>query len=789
MISAIEILRRLMRRRLLASVLLGSTLGAAGTAAAAEPTTGSIFAAQPISFDQPALENVRDGLPVSEAIFQPPDDDTLPPITVRPPREEPPRELPPIELEADAMDAPDPSGDAFDPNDLSLSYPDLTDLQFGQPGPFNENTGILRGTQSLFDTPVAGSIVTREVLNEKQAADMFQAMTNQVGVLMQRTAAGQSSPYIRGLTGNQVLILIDGIRLNNATFRPGANQYFNTIDPGMVDHIEVVRGAGSVLWGSDAIGGVINVVTRGPNVDRALCDGNYCGANFTQFYNTADSSPYSRMNVEGWAGSVGAFAGASFLNVRDLDTGWGTGRQPGTNYQQYAGDVRMNYLIDECNLLTASLQHLEQDDVPRSDRYPGFPGDRDNSNRLTNTLFFDPQQRDLAYLRWQSLDPVWFIDAATVTASYHRQKEVQTRGLPTTSFQETDVDSVGLSAVASKDLEAFGKLTAGTDWYYDDIDSGFGGTATGPIIPDDSYYRSIGAFLNWDVPLTEKLQGIAGVRYENIQMGSTPVVRVGATPTPFHITPTFDDWVAQAGLVYELIPCVHLVGQASEGFRAPNLNELTGNNPNVLQAGQDLPSLALTPEHSWTYEAGVKTNFAGLRTQTFFYWTELQDNIVAISNSPNVFQRANQDSILHGVEFEGELLLRYGWAVVGNFWYTYGKNQVTQTPLSKIPPTQGTFGLMWRDAELRGYFGVYTWLAADQTRIDPIRDATDERVPIGGTPGYGTVNLRCGRNFGACQQHRLSLSLENIFDEAYLVHGSGVFGTGATARFGYQWVR
>lgn len=87
---------------------------------------------------------------------------------------------------------------------------------------------------------------------------MFQALQNEVGVLMQSMAAGQASPFIRGLTGRQVLLLVDGIRLNNSVYRRGPNQYFNTIDPGMVDHIEVLRGRGSVLWGSDAIGGAIN---------------------------------------------------------------------------------------------------------------------------------------------------------------------------------------------------------------------------------------------------------------------------------------------------------------------------------------------------------------------------------------------------------------------------------------------------------------------------------------------------------------------------------------------------
>ncbi len=677
------------------------------------------------------------------------------------------------------------------PLDMSLAFPSLSDLMFGQSsGRFAENTGILRSRQSLFDTPAAASIRTREEMLERQAPDMFHALQNEVGVLMQSTAAGQASPFIRGLTGQQVLILIDGIRLNNSIFRFGPNQYFNTIDPGMVEQIEVLRGQGSVLWGSDAIGGAINVVTRSPDVHWGQYHGNYSAPGFTQYFNTANSSPYSRLNIEGWAGPAGVFGGGSYGNFRDLDTGFSAfPRQPGTNFQQYAGDIKFNYLIGDNQLLTVALQHFEQEDLPRSDRFPGYPFDRNNSNTPGNARFFDPQQRDLGYIRYQALDPLNLFDALTFTASYHRQREIQTRGIPTTRSQETDVETVGANLVAVRDFGQFGKVSGGVDWYHDDVDSNFDGTAPGPIIPDDAYYERIGGYINWDVQLTSRLSGVAGARYELIDLAATPVVDVAGTPTPIHISPNYRDWVGQVGLVYEVNSCVNLVGSISEGFRAPNLDELTANNPNVLQSGMDLPSLDLIPERSINYEVGVKTDFERLRTQTFVFWTDLQNNIVPISAGANQFRRDNQDSFIQGVEFNGEYLVRDGWSVYGNFWYTIGTNRVTDAPLSRIPPTQGILGLRYRDPQLKSYVTLYTWLSRRQDRLDPVRDLGDERIPPNGTPGFGTLNLRMGRTLGACNQHRVSLSLENITDQPYLVHGSGLIGTGFTARLGYSWER
>ena len=205
------------------------------------------------------------------------------------------------------------------------------------------------------------------------------------------------------------------------------------------------------------------------------------------------------------------------------------------------------------------------------------------------------------------------------------------------------------------------------------------------------------------------------------------------------------------------------------------------------QQGQDLPSLDLIPENSISYDIGIKTDFDKFRSQVFVYWLDLDDNIVPVSAGSNQFTRDNQDSFIQGTELDAQYLVQGGWSVYGNMTYTFGKNEVTQAPLSRIPPTQGIFGVRWRDRRARNYFAIYTWIVKTQDRLDPVRDIGDERIPIGGTPGFATLNMRFGKTFGRCNRHRLSINLENITDEAYLVHGSGVFGTGFTARFGYSW--
>jgi hemoglobin/transferrin/lactoferrin receptor protein len=652
--------------------------------------------------------------------------------------------------------------------------------------PLGSLSGGLRSEMSLLEAPLLATVIDRQLLDEKAPSDMFQALQFEVGVLVQRTARGQASPFVRGLTGQQVLMLVDGVRLNNGTFRAGANQYFNLIDPGQVERIEVLRGPQSVIWGSDALGGVINVVTRGADATS----GPYAQTQFVQYYTTADQGSYSRWNVEGWTGSTGVFAGASYLNVRDLDRGGDLGRQPFTNYDQYAADVKIDRLLDPITALTVALQHFEQRDVPRSDRF--FPFVPLAQQRPT---FFDPQQRNLAYLRLEGLSLNDMIDAYSFTASYTRSKEGarEIRG-GNRDEGEFDVHSAGLNLVASTDLDWAGTLTYGADWYHDDVDAfrnrfdDASGTLIGPRIPqfpDDSSYERLGVFLQWHVDLTERWSMLAAVRYELVELAGTPTLQVNGQDVPRYVARSFDDWIGSLGLNYRLADGWHLVGSISEGFRAPNLDDLVATNPFVQQSGLDLPSIDLNPEHAITYEIGLKIDTPRLRSQAFVFWTDLQDNILRTPVAQAVFQRSNRDSYIQGVEWYGEYLLGGGWSPYANFAYTFGRDRILDQPLSRIPPTQGVLGLRWRDVRHRHWIDLYAWLVRRQDRVN-FQDVTDARVGPDGTPAFQTLNLRLGTTLGRGGNHRLIINLENLFDQAYRVHGSGVDGPGFNATLGYD---
>lgn len=704
-------------------------------------------------------------------------------------------EVPPGETQLSPLEVrgePEPTEPAAVPPPLPNVPPPTAPRAQSPLETFDFASGLRGGLLSNFENPRAIETVSSQDLLERAPTDMGDALEQTTGVMIQRTGRGQSSPFIRGLTGQQVLILVDGVRMTNATFRAGPNQYFNLIDPAMVDHVEVVRGPGSVLYGSDAIGGVINIVTKEA---RRVASPFLTGGTIQRF-SSADLGYTGRLSMEGSVGSLGVFGGGGYGNYNDLDIGgtpdappgFDPGRQPATSWRYNSADLKLNYALTPWSELVFAVQHYVAEDVFRSDRFP--------ANRES---IFDPQQRDLFYVRLNGVDPCGcgLFDAYQITASLHRFDEMRAerdfragRNPLLTSFRGFVDEQTGLTGSFVKDYGIVGALTTGWDWYHDDIDSSRvdvdrsvdpPGVQSRPgEVPDDAYYSRYGVFANWDVWLTDRLLATSGVRYQHVTAGAT----VTANNVTGKIDPEFDGFIGNVGLTYELDPRLHLVGSISEGFRAPNIDDLATVNDNVF-VGTQLPNPNLRPENSITYEVGAKLNTPRFDSQVFVWWNDLNDFIQrSPPNNQLLLERSNTEAYLNGVELTGDYRLANNWNVYGNYWYTYGKNVETEEPLSRIPPMQGVLGLRRRWGGGDNWFDFYAWMVNEQDRLSP-RDLSDtNRIPPGGTPGYATLNLRYGRMID--RRQRLSLNLENFTDEQYRVHGSGSDGPGINAIVTYE---
>jgi hemoglobin/transferrin/lactoferrin receptor protein len=374
------------------------------------------------------------------------------------------------------------------------------------------------------------------------------------------------------------------------------------------------------------------------------------------------------------------------------------------------------------------------------------------------------------YLRMQGHEMNNFFDKYSLTFSYHRQREqVNDRRLSQTYFEESETDNnaFGFSLLMGTDLADQSHLTYGVDMYNDVVDSfknrfeattGDFLSARNPAYPDDGWSRQTGAFVQYDKQLNDRLGVTTGTRFTRSHIQATPILKVDddgdpltdPVDTPVHISPSFDNWSASGGFAYQLNADLMLVGSISEGFRAPNLDDLASNNDNVQQAAID--------------------NMI-LRTPTGTDGTSV------------LFSRSNRDSKINGFEFYAEQRVDDNWTLYGNFSYILGQDQVFNEPLSRIPPTQGIMGLRWRNSDKYEYLDFYAWMVRPQDRLN-FQDISDSRIPDSGTPGYATFNVRYGTMLSDTK--RITVELENILDQAYRVHGSGVDGAGFSANVQYS---
>lgn len=297
-----------------------------------------------------------------------------------------------------------------------------------------------RGEKDEFESPRALSVATDAEIEERNPVTAADILSEEPGVQVQKTTYGQGSPIIRGLTGYHTLILVDGVRLNNSTFRSGPNQYMATIDPGQIDKIEVMRGPGSVLYGSAALGGVINVITKLPATPTS---GFGIYPRIFTCFSSADRGKMARLELSGNYSNLSFVAGGSYKDTDDLRPGrgydvqlpskkliltsesqprnlpekaWLIDIESPTGWQERDGDIKFDYRISDSQNVKLAYQAVRQQDVPRYDKL---------ATREFDEFFFDPQNRDLAYLNYEAKKKVPFVDILQASASYHRQKEGQ----------------------------------------------------------------------------------------------------------------------------------------------------------------------------------------------------------------------------------------------------------------------------------------------------------------------------------------------------------------------------
>ena len=694
------------------------------------------------------------------------------------------------------------------------------------PGSFVLDPMIVTATRtvrSASDLSVAINIVGRGELEGRPIRLLTDLLAAEPGVLIQQTTAGQGSPIIRGLTGSQILMLVDGVRLNNGTFRQGPSQYLATIDPEIVERVEVVRGASATLYGSDAVGGVVQVLTRRP---RDLLDpGQRYGVEGSLGYDGATQG--GRLRVTGVADfptvarGLSVMAGGSYQDAGDLRPGGGLPAQAPTGFSQAGGDLRADLALSDDWQLDGAIQHFRQRDVPRYDRLVDF---RDPDVPLggigRNALYqFDPQVRSLARARATGVTRHPFLSSLDVSLSWQDQEEGRTTqgqgvdgtGAPVPDRTRDFVSDAVRSFAADVQARASGadgrtQVTYGVEGWHnrttsfgwtDDLATGtrtpqarMSGSTAVPAgrFPDGSTFAGAALYAHLDQALSSTVRAQGGAR------GSLYWTRTRVGDAfGGDVDSRFGNVSLEGGLVWTATPGLDFRARAAQAFRAPNIYDLTlvGDVP----GGFSLPNPLLEPETSVTWEAGARWSGRGVRWDATVFRLEVDGLLDRVAgtfqgdtlfgpDSLRVFTIQNVGTAtLHGVELALQTELPGSGSLSAGFHWFRGNADVVRDgvllrePMSRIPPTTVDLRLRWPLAvwDRPAWLEYHGRLAAAQERLG-FRDQIDSRIQQGGTPGYSVHSLRGGTTLTPSTD--LTFGIENLFDELYRVHGSGVDSAG-----------
>jgi hemoglobin/transferrin/lactoferrin receptor protein len=566
-----------------------------------------------------------------------------------------------------------------------------------------------------------------------------------------------------------------------------------------VDAIEISLGPAGALYGSDAVGGVAQVFTRSPR--PAQLESFEVHGRALYRYGSADRSSQGRLAASLTRGdALGMLLGVSAKTFGDLEAGRRVGRQRNTGFDEYDLDFKLLLQPHPDHEFSLLYQHVTQDDVPRTHRTVfavPFKGTTVGSE-LKRDL---DQRRDLLALQLRSEPELSFLDRAYLGLSWQRPREKRdrVRGDGRRDISETIVDTIGAFAQLDSDTR-WGNWIYGFEYYHDFVDSSrdnyaadgsFTGSAIQGPVGDDSRYGLLGVYAQWSKFVLPSVEVILGGRF-TYAFADADRVADPQTGLPVSLDDDWTDFSGSLRALWRARDWLRLYAGVNQGFRAPNLSDLTRLDTarsNEIQT----PSTDLDPEEFIAVELGAKTHWDRASGSVSLFYTWIDDGLIrtptgrTIDGEQEVQVTNVGDGFVTGVEAAAEIEVVADWSLFGNVAYLYGKQDTFPTSsqdasrewIDRMMPLNGAAGLRWNSQPDPFWAEIsMRWFAA-QHKLSP-RDSSDtQRIPPGGTPSWVTLNLYAGLNLG--EHFSLGMALENLTDETYRVHGSGVTAPGFSA--------
>lgn len=677
-----------------------------------------------------------------------------------------------------------------------------------------------------------------EQLNAQTTADL---LTNSGAAFVQKSQQGGGSPVLRGFEASRVLIVVDGVRMNNAIYRAGHLQNIITMDNAALERAEILFGPASTVYGTDALGGAICFFTKNPvfaaEGERLKNTGN---AFFR--YGTVNEEKTAHADISLAGQKLGSFTSFTFSDFGDLRMGKSSGFegkfgernfyverfgnkdslvrnadplvQKFSGYRQYDLLEKIVFRPNANTSHTLNIQFSTSSDIPRYDRLT----DPSASGGLASAeWYYGPQKRLMAAYTLGTNDFGWFNGGLRATASWQDIEESRHNrnfAAPRRTDRIENVKVYGLTVDAQKNW-AHQTLHIGLDAQHNDVASTASrfNVETGEVTSQSTRYpdgdntvtnAAVYATHSWQPGNNAQWSFSEGIRVGYARLSSS-FVSQEFFPFPFNKVEQSSPVVSgNLGIVWNGSEGWRIAVNGSTGFRMPNVDDLAkvfDPQPGSVV----VPNPDLKPEKTFNLDLNVTRQVTDqLRWENVVWATAFRDAIVT-----DVFLFNGQDSI----DYDGELSrvlanqnkrkanifgfstgleadLSGDLALYCSVTFTRGRiveDEASNSPLDHIPPLYGRVGFRWHTA--KASVESFALFNGKKKLEDYNLEGEDnlQYAPRDGMPAWVTVNLR-GR-YKINRFLTVQAGIDNLLDMQYRTFASGINAPGRnfflTARVGW----
>ncbi|WP_298478848.1 TonB-dependent receptor [uncultured Maribacter sp.] len=648
-------------------------------------------------------------------------------------------------------------------------------------------------------------------------------------VFVQKSQLGGGSPMIRGFATNRLLISVDGVRMNNAIFRGGNVQNVISVDPFTIENTEIIFGPGSVIYGSDAIGGVMNFYTK--KASLSMGDSLAVSGNANYRFSTSNMENTIHANVNVGKKKWGLLTSVTYNDFQDLQMG-SSGpdsylrnfyvkrvegqdvlipndtprKQVTSGYSQINIMQKVLFKPNRKWDLNLGTYYSETSDYSRYDRL--IRPSSDGVSLRYGDWYYGPQKWFMANMQLHKKGNGKFYDGLKITTAYQYFEESRnSRYFGDTNLYSTNEKVDALSTNLDFENKKIGdlRLYYGGEFIFNKVYSkgieknlDTGETEEAPSrYPNGSSWKTVAGYVNGEYKAKPNFTFLSGLRYSHVWINAD--FDTTFYPFPFdNATLSTGALTGSLGLSWFPQKNLQITCNGSTGFRSPNIDDV-GKVFDSEPGSVVVPNLDLEPEYAYNVELGVHKNVKDkLVLKGAAFYTYLVDALVRrdflfngeseiIYNGELSTVQAMQNAAkayVYGFEFGLDAYLTESFSVSGNLTFTEGieeEDDGTESPARHVSPTFGDLHLVWKNQKLKtdlfvNYNGEisYNNLATSERNKDYIYALDKDGNPY--SPSWYTLNFRS--QYAIASRFKMSTSLENITNQRYRTYSSGITAPG-----------